>query len=250
MKSKALINYLNNLFQIEEIQDSSKNGLQVQAPDEIETVAFAVDACADSFAEAGRHGAQLLIVHHGLYWKDVQPAVGTHYKRLKILMDTGIGLYAVHLPLDRHPVLGNNSRLVKILGMEQGEQFGVYKGVVIGQLGIFERGLKREDLLYRIEEELSTTCKLLPFGPERVKKVGVVSGGGTELLPDAVNDGCDSFLTGEYEHNIYHLAKESGLNIFMAGHYATETVGLRALQSDLEKRYKIETVFIDLPTGL
>jgi dinuclear metal center YbgI/SA1388 family protein len=250
VESRILIGYLNSLLKLAEIEDASQNGLQIQCPEQVQKVGFAVDAALATFEAATRENVQLLIVHHGLYWRDVQLATDAHYRRLKLMFDAGIGLYAVHLPLDAHEELGNNRGIVNLLGLADGGPFGDYKGVIIGRLATAKRKLYRDELREMLDEKLETSTLMLPFGPEEVKKVGIVSGGGADLLPQAIAEGCDTFITGEQVHSAYHVAREGDINVFMSGHYATETVGLKAVRERLTIEFGVDTVFLDMPTGL
>ena len=245
-----LVEYLDGLLGVAEIKDTASNGLQVEGPEEVSKLAFAVDACRAAIEEAAARGAQLLVTHHGLLWKDVQPVVDIHYGRLRALLDGSLGLYAVHLPLDCHPQLGNNAQLAAILGMADEGPFGLYEGAMIGRIGRYPDGLHRIELAERIDSALATSALLLPFGPECAGRVGIVSGCGGSLIADAARCGCDTFVTGEREHAIYHAALEHGINVVLAGHYATEKVGVLALQEHLRSEFDLETTFIDLPTGL
>jgi len=245
-----LVEYLDGLLGISEIKDTACNGLQVEGPEEVSKLAFAVDACRASIEEAAVRGAQLLVTHHGLLWKDVQPIVDIHYGRIRALLDGSLGLYAVHLPLDCHPQLGNNAKLAAILEMANDGPFGLYEGAMIGIIGRYPDGLHRDELVERIESALETPSLLFPFGPECTRRIGIVSGCGGSLIADSAKCGCDTFVTGEHEHAIYHAALEHGINVVLAGHYATEKVGVLALQEHLRSEFDLETTFIDLPTGL
>ena len=248
--SCVLVNYLDSLLRIDEINDESRNGLQVEGADELDKVCFAVDACLATFKEASDRDAQMLIVHHGLFWKEAPLVVDNHYMRIKTLIEGGVGLYAAHLPLDMHEELGNNVQLIELLGLEDSGPFGDYHGELIGRIGESERSMTREEIKRKLDSELDTDCRILPFGPEEINRIGIISGGGARMLADAVEADCDAFITGELEHQVYHTALESGINVITGGHYATETVGLRALRRRIEEEFGIETEFIEMPTGL
>ena len=250
VESRALIDFLNQLLKLDEISDVSQNGLQVQCPEQIDKIGFAVDAALATFEIASKKGVQLLIVHHGLYWKDVQLAVDAHYKRLKVLFNAGIGLYAAHLPLDAHEQFGNNRQIANLVGLRDVGPFGEYHGEIIGRLAHAADELTREVLRERLNSALATNCLLLPFGQERIEKVGIVSGGGADLLPQAIAEGCDAFITGEQVHSAFHVAKEGEINLYFAGHYATETIGVKALMELILEELDVDTEFIDFPTGL
>lgn len=249
-KRKTIVEYLDDYLGINTVSDDSQNGLQVEGSDRVRKIAFAVDACMQTIRGAARFGADMLIVHHGLLWSRNERIVGVMKKRMAVLMANGVSLYAVHLPLDCHGEVGNNVELARILGLEVQAKFARYHGVEIGVLATPGEPLPREELIGTLEKSLHTKVSLLPFGPRKVKKVGIVSGGGASLAAEASDRGCDTFITGETSHSGYHIAKESRLNMIFAGHYASETVGLKALGRHLEKKFPIEYKFVSAPTGL
>lgn len=250
MRLESLVSYLDEYLRIRDVADEPEalNGLQVESVSDIEQLAVAVDACLASIAQAAERGADLLIVHHGLFWGGLEPLVGRHYRRVAALMRHGIALYAAHAPLDRHPEIGNNIVLARQLGMEVRGWFGEYRGAPIGVWG--ELDLPREVLGARLGELLGPLPRLLPGGPERVRRVGVISGGGGPMIRQAFETGLDTFITGEGPHWAFLEAEELGLNAFFAGHYATETVGVKALAAHLAERFQVPWSFIDHPTGL
>lgn len=250
MRLIELVEYVDELLQVHSIPDASRNGLQVQGAEKVKKVAFAVDACLAAFQQAIAVSAQLLVVHHGLLWRDAEPLVGVNFRRVKTLVESGLALYAAHLPLDVHPQFGNNVQLIRLLEMRPGEEFGESDGIPLGRIGYFDAGIERETLLARLESALGARCALFPFGGEYVHKAAVTSGAAAFLLPAVIKAGCDAFVTGETRHSAYHPAKERALNVYMAGHYATETVGLQALRLHLESKFGLETEFLRIPTGL
>ena len=250
MKSSDVINYLEESFKTFSAKDPSRNGLQVSAPEEIEKIAYAVDACMATFQKAKEVGADLLIVHHGLFWRNVEMVVDQHYSRLKYLIENNLGLYAMHLPLDAHPEIGNNRQLADIFGLENRMTFAGEYGVDIGIIGNVEGAVSLDDFANKINKDLETECIVMPFGSENVSRIGVVSGGGGDFLAEAAAAGCDTFITGEAEHVMYHTALEKEMNVIAAGHYATETVGVKSLMEVVKVDLGIEGVFVDVPTGL
>ena len=196
-------------------------------------------------AEAGADG---LLVHHGLLWGGLRPLVGPAYRRVAELIRRNIALYAAHLPLDRHPDVGNNAGLARLLGVTLRGEFGSYRGAPIGVWG--ELIASRDDLSRALTATLHATPRLLPFGPEQVRRVGIVTGAGGSLIPQAAAAGLDTFITGEGPHWTFFDAEELGINVFYAGHYATETVGVKALAEHVSRKYSIPWVFLDHPTGL
>ncbi len=231
--------------------DPSANGLQVDRRNpEVNHVAVAVDACLESFRRAAELGADLLFVHHGLFWGKEQTVTGAQYERLRTLFDHDLALYAVHLPLDRHPELGNNAVMMQELGVQELEPFGSFKGYEIGCAGRLREPLRLEQVVERLFGERSEVLSSLPFGPERIETLGVVSGGAPAAVEEAIERGLDLFITGDASHQLYHRALEAGINVVFGGHYATETWGVRAVAARLEAEFGLTTSFIDLPTGL
>lgn len=251
METKTLVGYLDEYLRVGEIEDESCNGLQVEGPGEVTQVALAVDGCQASFRQAVAAGAQLLIVHHGLFWSDPLPLVGPHFARVKTLLEGGCGLYAVHLPLDLHPEVGNNAELVRLLGLTDREPFGEYQGTEVGFSGRLDRPLEMSALIGRLVEALGRPpIRVLDYGPEEIERVGCISGGAASMMDQVAEAGIDAYVTGETSHTYFHQAEERGLNVLFAGHYATETLGVKALGRHLEAEFDLETVFLDIPTGM
>ena len=225
------------------------NGLQVENSGRIHRIGAAVDACEATLAQAARAGVDFLLVHHGLFWSGLQPVKGPAYRKLKLALDADMAVYSSHLPLDLHPKLGNNALLAKALGFPRPEPFFLEKGSFIGFKA--RLSLDRDVLLQRLQAAVGGgPVKLIAGGPRRTTMVGVVSGGaGGDLLKPAA-EGVDTFITGEGSHGSYMAAEELGLNLFFAGHYATETFGVKALAAHLSKKYRLPWEFIDHPTGL
>lgn len=250
MELKDLAAYLDDYLDVGSIPDYSNalNGLQVEAPGPVQKVAVAVDATASTIAAAVEEGADLLVVHHGLFWDGNLPVTGRRYRRLRTLLENGIALYASHLPLDAHAEVGNCAVLAREMGVRARGRFATYDGVELGVWGELE--LTREALCARLDELLGGRVKLIPGGPERLARVGVVTGGGGGFVTAALEAGLDALVTGEGSHHTYFDAMEGGLNLYYGGHYATETWGVRALGAHLEARFGLPYVFIDRPTGL
>lgn len=247
---EELVGYLDGYLEIGAVADypNALNGLQVEGPGPIGKVAAAVDATAASVRAAVEAECDLLLVHHGLFWDGNRPVTGRRYRRLKALLDAGVAVYAAHLPLDAHPEVGNNAVLARELGVEVRGRFGAHEGTELGVWG--ELRLTREGLCARLDEVLGGRVRLIPGGPERVERVGVVTGGGGGFVGAAVAAGLDALVTGEGSHHTYFDATEGGLNLYYGGHYATETWGVRALAAHLEERFGLPWTFIDQPTGL
>ena len=245
-----ITDYLNQYLKISEIPDTSKNGLQVQGAEEIEKVAVAVDACLETFEAVAQEQAQMILVHHGIFWNEVELLTGYHYKRVKYLLENNINLYAAHLPLDVHSEVGNNVQLAKLLELEVVGEFGEYHGLALGIEAKSLKPVRLPEFSNRLEERLNTSIRIDQFGPEEFSRIGIVTGGGAFLIPQAIAAGLDCFITGEPKHSLYHVGKESQINLIYGGHYATETLGVKAVAKHLEHKFNIKTTFIDKPTGL
>ena len=243
---KQITNFLDEELKIAQVEDTSNNGLQVAGKTEVRKIAFAVDACVEVFEKALEAGADMVIVHHGMSWSDsLKYITGINYNRIKLLIKNNISLYASHLPLDMHDKYGNNIQLAKMLGLEEIEDFGEYQGATIGKIGMFKQEIGIEDLKKILENKLSTKCTVLKFGKEKIKTLGIVSGAASFALNEAVQKNLDCLLIGEASHQSYQEAKESRMNVIIAGHYETETVGVKALMPLLEDKFGVEVVFID-----
>lgn len=250
MKRDELVTYLDAYLQVETIEDSSNNGLQVEGADNVTRLAFAVDAGLAAFQGARAAGAQMLLVHHGLFWSKPVMVVGIHRCRIQALLDGDLSLYASHLPLDFHHEVGNNATLARWLELEDVAPFGDYKGHPAGYAGRLPEPVSLDQFVAQVEQSLGEPAiKVWPFGSESVQRVGIVSGGAAFLIDQAAEAGVEVYLTGEMSHNVYHQAQELGLNVIYGGHYATETAGLQSLAEHLSERFDLDTVFLELPTG-
>lgn len=227
---------------------NAHNGLQVVGGREVATLAVAVDAVQATIDAAAEGGADLLIVHHGLFWDGNPRVTGRRYRRLKRLLQHDLALYSAHLPLDVHPEVGNNAVLARAIGIEIDGTTGEYRGHPVGVIGRLE--LRREALVARLDELLNGRVRCVPGGPERTERVAVVTGGAAGEIAAARAAGADTFITGEGAHHNYFDAEEGGINLLLGGHYATETWGVRALAAHLEARFGLRWFFIDHPTGL
>lgn len=247
---EEVTDYLDRLLDVAHVPDSPNalNGLQVAAEGPIDKLAVAVDATEASISAAARDGADLLLVHHGLFWDGNQPVTGPRYRRLRMLLEADMALYSAHLPLDVHPEIGNNVVLAGRLGVDVAGTFGDYKGTPVGIRGTLD--LSREALCARLDDLLGVRVKMIAGGPERVRSVGVLTGGGGSYVREARDAGLDALVTGEGSHHTYFEAVERGINLYYGGHYATETWGVEALGAHLAERYDLEWKFLDLPTGL
>jgi len=236
--------------------DASPNGLQVGDADaaggrDIDHVAFAVDAAVETIEGAAESGADLLVTHHGLIWDGLERVTGRQHRRIAALIENDLGLYVAHLPLDGHQELGNAAGVADLLGVEEREPFGSLGPEWIGQRGRLAEPRSGEELRERLAGEVDHEgrVRLLDVGPGTIESVGIVTGSGADWLGEASDAGLDALLTGEGKQKLYHEAKEAGVTVVLAGHYGTETFGVRSLAA-LAEEWGLETTFIDCPTGL
>ena len=231
--------------------DGSKNGLQVDRLNQtVSRVAVAVDAAMETFERAAEWGADLLFVHHGLFWGREQVITGEHSRRIRFLLEHDIALYAVPLPLDAHLSLGNNAGMAEALALREVEPFGLVKGLPIGVAGEFPAPVSVDQVVDTLFGERYRPLSVLRFGPEAVRTVGIISGGAPLEVDQAIEQGLDLYITGDANHIAYHRCRESGINAIFGGHYATEVWGVQRVGRMLADESGLETAFLDVPTGL
>lgn len=243
--------YLDSVFEGFSGDDVSNNGLQVEASKHVSRVSFAVDACQATIDEAIGNGSELLVVHHGLSWGNGWKRLeGIVARRMRAMFKHGLSLYAMHLPLDVHPEIGNNVILCNMLGLRDLEPFFSCHGVDVGYFGTCPEGIGLENLAACLDDGLGTTCKIHEFGSRSITRVGVVSGGGDDAIEECARLRIPCLVTGELLHQRVQMARELGVSVIVAGHYATETTGIKELRRLLGEKLSIPTEFIDAPTGL
>lgn len=250
MKRTELVAWLDDFLDINAYDDVSLNGLQIEGADEITKVAVAVDSSLATFQQATELGADMLIVHHGLFWGAPLAIEGTHLRRVKQLLDHDINLYAAHIPLDAHREVGNNYGLAHLLGLAELEPFGEWRGRSIGVKGSFASPTSLRSLAEHIEATLGESVLVHAGGVDPIDSLGIISGSAAWDVITAADAGLDAFLTGEPKHDVFHHVFERGINALYAGHYMTETVGVTLLARKLEQVFELDTEFILLPTGL
>lgn len=250
MNRDVLTAWLDAFLDIHAYADPSLNGLQVEGAEEVTKVALAVDASLNAFEQAAEVGADMLIVHHGLFWGPAKAVVGPHRRRIAYLLQRDISLYAAHIPLDAHREVGNNWGLARVLRLEQLEPFATFKGMPVGCKGRFESPVDLHDLADRIEKALGESVLVHAGGPDAVSTLGIVTGSAAWDVVTAHQEGLEAFLTGEPKHDVFHEVFERGMNALYAGHYMTETVGVNLLGERLQQEFDLDTEFILLPTGL
>jgi dinuclear metal center YbgI/SA1388 family protein len=244
----ALLAELDLLLEPARFSDYCVNGLQVPGPPRVTTIATGVSAHAELFNLAAGEQADLLLVHHGLFWGSELQAIDQPLKRrLQILFDADMALAAYHLPLDAHPQLGNNALLAQALDAVAQEPFALHRGQPIGLIATLpHEGLPAAELFARVHAITSREPLVFDAGPERVDRLAIVSGAGGDYLADAEAAGADALLTGEIPERTMAQARELGLHVIAAGHYATETFGVRALGEHLAARFELRHVFLDV----
>ena len=242
-----LIAFLDDVLDAEG-DDYGPNGLQVEGRREIEKVVTGVSSCLELFERAEEVGAQAVMVHHGIFWYGMPyPLTGVQYRRTAVLVRAGISLIAYHLPLDRHPELGNNAIAAKQFGLVDREPFGEAKGQPVGFAGRFPEPVPLRDLLSRCFQVYGQEPLAFTAGPDPVSSLGIISGGGQKDLHRAIDAGLDAYVTGEASEWVMNLAREAGIHYLAAGHYATERLGIRALGEHVAKRFGVEVEFVDVP---
>jgi dinuclear metal center YbgI/SA1388 family protein len=244
----ALVAYLDEILDSPRQADFGPNGLQVEGRREVRKVVTAVSACREVFARAAAAGADLVLVHHGIFWKGMPYTLtGVQHGRVAALIENGLSLVAYHLPLDRHAELGNNALAARAFGLEDIAPFAPYEGEPIGFRGRFPEPIAAAELVARCERVYGQPPLAFTGGPDRVATLGIVSGGAQKELWSAIGGGLDAYLTGEASEWVMNVAREAGIHYLAAGHYATERLGIRALGEHVAERFGIAVVFFDVP---
>jgi dinuclear metal center YbgI/SA1388 family protein len=245
-----IVRHCDRLLRTADIKDydGAANGLQVENSGRVTRIAAAVDASLATVKLAVAAHADLLVVHHGLFWSATHPWTGKRRELLGLLVKHDLAVYSSHLPLDAHPKLGNNAKLCAALGFKKLKPFFFDKGQFLGLQTA--TNISRKDLIHRLHKAVGREPILLPGGPAICRRIGVVTGGAGGHLKLAAQEGVDAFVTGEGPHWTYAAAEELGINVLYGGHYATETFGVKALAAELSRKFKVPWVFVDHPTGL
>ena len=245
---ETLIGYLDDLLKPQNFEDYGPNGLQVPGRDEIAVVATGVSAGTELFERAAAEGADLVLVHHGLFWKGPPRGLDRPARRrLQLLFDADMNLAAYHLPLDGHPEHGNNALLAAGLGAEVTGAFAEGIGV---EARWADGGISSQELVERVRRITGREPLAVHGAREPVRSIAIVSGGGQGYLSDAIAAGFDAFLTGEASERNFNEARESGVHFVAGGHYATETLGVRRLGDLLAERFGVRHVFLDVPNPI
>ncbi len=228
--------------------EGAVNGLQVENQNGVSRIVAAVDATRATIRLAAAQGANLLLVHHGLFWNATHPWTGCRYELVRQVVESDMAVYSMHLPLDAHPTLGNAAGLARALGLRQVRPFFMEKGRHLGRRGLLK--VSRARLSERLERVLGAPPTLLAGGGDSCLRIGICTGGAGSHMKQAAAEGVDTFITGEGPHWTHSLAEDLGLNVFYGGHYATETFGVKSLATALSHRFRIPWSFVDHPSGL
>lgn len=252
MLRSELVAFLDEYLNIHAIKDYGPQGLQVEGRAEVQRVIAAVDAQLPSAEAAVALDGDLLLVHHGIFWGPARPLRGGFGKLVRYYMEQNLNLYAAHLALDAHAEVGNNAELARLLGLTVVDWWAASQGTKLGVVGAPGDGgeIKFEYLVNRFEQHVGAPLLVQDHGPRLCRKVAILSGSGTAYFDEAVALGADTIVTGETSHAHYYDAQTLGVNVLYAGHYASETVGVKALSALLADRFGLDFTFVDLPTGI
>ncbi len=250
MELRELVTYLDGYLDLAAFDDSSVNGLQVEAGVTVDRLAVSVDASLEAISAAAEEEAQLLLVHHGLLWGKPSPLSGVLGARVGELFRRGLSLYAAHIPLDAHPRVGNNAELARRLALEDLEPFGVYRGRPIGLAGVLPRPRVVTELIRELETEIGPATGAVLAGVDEVTRVAVVSGGAGDMVEEAARHGVQVLVTGEQDHAAAIFARDAGLHLVFLGHHATEVYGVRALAAHLEAEFGLPWTMVGRGTGM
>ncbi len=250
-KLTEITHLLDTTLRVAEVKDASValNGLQIENNGEVSRVAVAVDGSQQTIDAAIAAGADLLILHHGIYWCGLRPMTGWFKKKIVSCLEHNLAIYSAHLPLDMHPELGNNAGIAAALGLTECTPEVDYHGTLIGQSGTFH------GTVGELREKYAAICGSKVTGhvidpSAAAGRVAVCSGGAGDVIYQMHAKGYTTYLTGEENHWVVNAAADMGMNILFAGHYATETFGVKSIGSLLEKKFALPVIFIDNPTGM
>ena len=249
VKCDEVISFWNTYLSSATIADASRNGLQVLGPANVRKIVFGVSASLALFEAAAQVGADLVCVHHGLLWGHEQALTGLFGKRVQFLMQHNMGLAAYHLPLDKHPKIGHNACLMRSLKATRVQPFADYHGVTIGYAGQLAN-VSLEKVVSALENFVHTQASVLAFGPKKIKRVGIVSGGAYSMLPQAIDQQLDLYVTGVLDEPAYEWCREGHINCIALGHYHSEKCGIEALCQLTAQKFNVKTQFIDVENPL
>jgi len=245
-----IVRYIDDYLRIREIEDwpNAVNGLQIENSGRVTKIGAAVDVSTRVLSQAAEKQIDFLIVHHGLFWRGLQPVSGGLRRQLRLAFENDIALYSAHLPLDIHPKVGNNAQLAGLLGLKLTRPFFEEKGQLIGLKA--RASLPREKLAQTLWKAVGGPIKSFNFGPKTTKTIGIITGAAGSEIDKVAQEKIDTLITGEAPHWAAVAAEELEMNLLLGGHYATETFGVKALAAHLSKRWKVPSAFISSPTGM
>ena len=239
------VNFCDTLTRRKEFKDfkGAENGLQIENDGSITKIGAAVDGGLIPFEKAAAAGVDFLIVHHGIFWTPPIPVTGFNYKKLKCALDNNLAVYGAHLPLDAHPEIGNNALLAKTFGLNIERTFLPYEGNDIGVIAEVNGNFGA--LKAKLKERFPDTYTAIEYGSEAPDKVAILTGSGAGAMPSLRANGVDTLITGELKQNHFNQAQEEELNLYLCGHYATETFGVCALAEKLSEHLNVPWTFIE-----
>jgi len=243
-----LVAYLDQYLDATRGRDYGPNGLQIEGREKIRKVVTGVSSCHELFVRAREAGADAVLVHHGLFWDGMpRTLIGFQFRRVSELIRGEMSLLAYHLPLDRHPEIGNNALACRAFGLDGMEPFGIHEGLPVGYKGRFPEPITAMELEGRCRRIYGQEPLAFLSGPDPVKSLGIISGGAQGELYQAIGEGLDAYITGEVSEWVMNVCREAGIHYLAAGHYATERLGIRALGEHVAEKFGIEAEFIDVP---
>lgn len=244
---REIVDYCNQRTHCAEIKDfpGANNGLQFENHGEVTKIGAAVDAGLVPFNLAAEKGIDFLIVHHGMFWSPPQSYTGVFRQKLMLLLANNIAVYSSHLPLDCHPQIGNNALLARKLGLKVDGGFVAYEGRDIAVTASLPPGDQRRQLREKLQALFPNTLTCIEGGPQKIHRVGILTGSGRSALPELKSRGIDTFITGELRQEHFNWAQEQEINLYLGGHYATETFGVCALAEDVARKFGLEWEFVD-----
>ncbi|MNR89744.1 putative GTP cyclohydrolase 1 type 2 [compost metagenome] len=246
-KLQDIIQWCDQTLKSPEFKDYAPNGLQIEGKTEVRKILAAVTASQDAIDAAIRENADLLLVHHGYFWKgEAYPITGMRGKRIKSLIQHDISLLAYHLPLDSHPSLGNNAAIADLLKLERIEALDPSERHPIGNIGYLNQPMPVEDFKKFVSEKLKFDAIHLPADKTMIEKVGFCTGGAQDFIVKAAEQGCDAYISGEVSERTFYEAKELGVHYFACGHHATERYGVQRLGQAISEQFDIEYVYFEL----
>ena len=246
-KLQDIIQWCDQTLKSPEFKDYAPNGLQIEGKTEVRKILAAVTASQDAIDAAIRENADLLLVHHGYFWKgEAYPITGMRGKRIKSLIQHDISLLAYHLPLDSHPSLGNNAAIADLLKLERIEALDPSERHPIGNIGYLNQPMPVEEFKKFVSEKLKFDAIHLPADKTMIEKVGFCTGGAQDFIVKAAEQGCDAYISGEVSERTFYEAKELGVHYFACGHHATERYGVQRLGQAISEQFDIEYVYFEL----